>query len=1123
MPISPSLRRYPTNEIAHKRGQSFGSILPAKSKDEELLLFNDLQKSEREYFLLEQSVDFGQSLSKLNYFPNFKFDINIAGRLESRDLLNVDGDKNDYDWLLTPPETPLFRSLDDEKDHRIGPAPRGRAKTKPLSISRSSTMENTQRSRRSSASPNRLSSSPRSSCNAALTRTRSSNSSSRCSPPLALQPSITSRRSSTPPPAAKTLTPPRRSSSPASRRVITSNGPTLSGRRGASPVKDNHRSPLPKLHGWQSNDPGFSFDAPPNLRTSLPDRSVSHSRGGSPSSFSGLDMGSRGSRRSISPTQSRRASSSGSNERGRFSSYGKASATSSGDDDLDCVQSVPVPVGYDSSPAVKRSLSVMKTKTLASSKKLSKSFSPNSAPKRIFDSSVWLMDHRKAPQDMFRPLLSSVPTTTFGAGKVSNVHRHVLSRNSSITTSSNASSDHTATFGPCMYDDQEQHNLAGECEATASSGIHEDIFMFDKLDELNEGPSCQQRSLSPTRSGPEEPSSIQKHVKSSRWDLDMVSSQTANQCSSNVASSSESGHGKMVTCTRCRKLLNGNDGCDYCEECTVRVGVFSANPEMHTTEVSHQEYHKPCIPSEACLAVPGCVEDISETSLAHRSVISETPGDCSPRHPSQLTVHKTEEALLGHRLKDLTENKSLHVIGDSSLGNGNDLSSHGVNVGGYQLCQGNEFVSDIRTSDSHKSTLSPRREVNNIEGTGISVLSNTWPVLEGRPLVATSILCPEPYYTRDNDNMMRHTIRCDSSSVASSIDVGFSRQYDVHSEHLKSSKHADLDKSQIGSTTSHQSIASVSDVSISGSSVSLCPWHVLNDACYPIDDSENDASTTMISAGEYGSCKDALSSAIDCWSATQAIVNDETEAVRDVVIQNQSADRMAHDDDLCANMSQDAGGNCIKTREENVSAITNYVVDTPEHPHPCGETCCSSHQIRSEAFLVSDEANRLDDCFVSAISEEDVLVSAAEAKVAGLPNDEGSRKQIERSFTLEEATDTILLCSSIVHDLAYKAATIALEQEQGSELAVATRPTVMGICKSFQREDGLLKLPHRRTPKPNRNIIRKRLECETVTETAEMQVITKDPVTVHSAPEITRSSDTMKPPKMESKCNCTIM
>lgn len=245
-------------------------------------------------------------------------------------------------------------------------------------------MDNTQRSTRSSASPSRLSPSPRS-----VARTRPSTSSSHSSPPPALQPPMLSRRSSTPP-AAKALTPPRRSPSPASRRMSTgSSGPTSYGARGASPVKTNRRSPSPKPHGWQSNVQGFPFDAPSNLHTSLPDRPVSRSRGGSPSSSSVLDMGSRGRRKSMSPTPSRRASSSHSIERDRMSSYSKASATSSGEDDLDSMQSIPI--SYSSSPAVRKSLAVMKTRTIAASKNVSKSFSPSSAPKRSFDSAVWLM------------------------------------------------------------------------------------------------------------------------------------------------------------------------------------------------------------------------------------------------------------------------------------------------------------------------------------------------------------------------------------------------------------------------------------------------------------------------------------------------------------------------------------------------------------------------------------------------------------------------------------------------------------------------------------------------------------------------------------------------------------
>ena len=73
---------------------------------------------------------------------------------------------------------------------------------------------------------------------------------------------------------------------------------------------------------------------------------------------------------------------------------------------------------------------------------------------------------------------------------------------------------------------------------------------------------------------------------------------------------------------------------------------------------------------------------------------------------------------------------------------------------------------------------------------------------------------------------------------------------------------------------------------------------------------------------------------------------------------------------------------------------------------------------------------------------------------------EGSREQTQRCFTLEEATDTILFCSSIAHDIAYRAATIGLEHEQQSELASALRPTVTMVGRSIPRSDGSLKPPH---------------------------------------------------------------
>ncbi|CAN6340050.1 unnamed protein product [Urochloa humidicola] len=1178
MPPSPSPKRS-LKEFSHKREHSFGSILPAKSKDDELRLFTDMQKHERDNFLLEPAEDFDETISKLSYFRDLKLGVNIAARGENRDLLNADGERNDYDWLLTPPETPLFRSLDDEEGQRIGMAHRGRMQIKPISISRSSTMENSRRSNRSSASPSRLSPSPRSCSSTVFTRTRSSNSSSRCSPPLAFQPASPSRRSSSP--ASKTLTPPRRSPSPASRRMSTgSSDPISNGRRGSSPVKVSHGSSSPKLQGWQSSHPDFSFDAPPNLRTNLSDRPVSRSRGGSPSSFSGLDMNWRGRRQSISPTPSRGASSTHSNDRDRFSLYSKASATSSAED-VESMRSTPI--NYSSSPAVRKNLSVMKPRTIASPKKPSKSFSPSSAPKRSFDSAVWLMDHRKAPQDKFRPLLSSVPSTTFGAVKGNDVHSSMLSHNSSLTTSSNLSSEHGVTFHPCTGNDQEQSDVVSECETAPSPVIH-DISMFDKLDGLNEGSSCHQCSLSTTQSGPESPSSG-RYAESSIEGLNVERNRIA-QIACNVANSSESRHTKMATCTRCGKSFNAteDDEVNFCEECPLVDKVVFVDPKIQTLEEAHQQDHitrksKPCVECEAPHITPDCIEDIKKLSLDSQLVNDEPQSGCLQKCPqSQSTINTTDRMLSQQRGGNVAQNLRLHDNGDSPLGNSIDIPSRQCSV---SFCQQKEPTSVIEcdilrdqttnhhnevskgllesmyeSTESVSNTLtidsSPKKgsgehvnlKTENTEGAGISVLllqkssSDKWPVLEGRPLAATNVLFSETYYTRDSVSMPNRTTGWDSSSTVSSIDQESSRQ-SVHLERLKSSNRYDFEKSQISSTVSCQSIASMSDVSTSNRSVTVYPQcNAIVDTGFLTDNSESSASRTMICTEELDeSCNYTPSSAIECWSAAQAIVNDNIDSFGDVAIQNQSTAEMAHKDNLSANscssdiktrsntpQSLPPEESCMQKIEEGTSTMTQcYSIGTKEHPDD--EHGIHNYQMKYEAVPASNDANMLDDGRVSVISEQDVLISATEDNTTEIPGNEeslatveGSREQTQRCFTLEEATDTILFCSSIAHDIAYRAATIGQEREEQSELASAARPTVTMVGQSISRGDSSLKTTNRRMPRH-----RKKSEGGTVTETAKMEVVTEDPVPVQPVPEFSRTSDSIKPPKVESKCNCAIM
>ncbi|PQP91954.1 uncharacterized protein Pyn_29118 [Prunus yedoensis var. nudiflora] len=347
------------------------------------------------------------------------------------------------------------------------------------------------RSSRGSASPNRLSPSPRSGNSSFQSRGRPSPV-RHSSPTPSLRPATPSRRPSTPSqrpstPPSKSPTPAPRSSTPTPRRMSTGSSSTVAspGIRGTSPVKTSRgNSASPKIRAWQTNIPGFSSDAPPNLRTSLADRPATYVRGSSPASRNGRDHSSNYRRQSMSPTASRSVSSSHSHDRDPFSSHSKCSIASSGDDDVDSLQSLPV--GSLDRSTSRRVAAFSNNRAVAFSKRPAKIVSSSSAPKRSFDSALRQMDHRKSPQ-MFRPLLSSVPSSTFYVGKASSVHRPLISRNSSVTTSSNASSDLGTSVAPDTEgSDHNQDDMASESEKVPYSDVHEEVFGFDKMDAVNE-------------------------------------------------------------------------------------------------------------------------------------------------------------------------------------------------------------------------------------------------------------------------------------------------------------------------------------------------------------------------------------------------------------------------------------------------------------------------------------------------------------------------------------------------------------------------------------------------------------------------------------------------------------
>ncbi|XP_077236840.1 uncharacterized protein LOC143878433 [Tasmannia lanceolata] len=321
-----------------------------KEKEEELALFLEMRKREKDRNNLSLLHDFDLHLgSKQGSSSIFKIVSSTPCKNASDNFLNSEGEKNDYDWLLTPPRTPLFPFLEMESNRStLGQI--GTPKARPTSLkSRLANPQMEAASRGSLVSRQPTLYSDLNSSNTGMWRYLSSrgpgSSASRPATPTE-RPTLpaTSRpyRPTTPTsratfPSSKPVAPSARSSAPATRSSTPTPRPSVpsskSASRSATPTRrpstpnrvptscalPTSRNPVPsrgtsttiKSRSWKASEmPGFSLDTPPNLRTSLPERpaSTSRSRPGTPSSCSSsVDTVSNGRprRQSCSPSRGR--------------------------------------------------------------------------------------------------------------------------------------------------------------------------------------------------------------------------------------------------------------------------------------------------------------------------------------------------------------------------------------------------------------------------------------------------------------------------------------------------------------------------------------------------------------------------------------------------------------------------------------------------------------------------------------------------------------------------------------------------------------------------------------------------------------------------------------------------
>lgn len=134
----------------------------------------------------------------------------------------------------------------------------------------------------------------------------------------------------------------------------------------------------------------------------------------------------------------------------------------------------------------------------------------------------------------------------------------------------------------------------------------------------------------------------------------------------------------------------------------------------------------------------------------------------------------------------------------------------------------------------------------------------------------------------------------------------------------------------------------------------------------------------------------------------------------------------------------------------------------------------------------------------------------------------GGQKLRMRSLTSDEATDSIMFCSSIVYDLAYQAAIIAMEKEDLISLK-RSQPTVTILGQpDFISKNPLGRTSSRHTSKFQEARQRQwEREDPFPSNNTENDVKVQEPLAYIAVnPD---KVDSMKSPKQEFMCNCTVM
>lgn len=863
---------------------------------------------------------------------------------------------------------------------------------------------------------------------------------------------------------------------------------------------------------------------------------------------------------------------------------------SSGDDDIDSVQSIPV--GSLDRASSRKVGALSNNRALAFSKKSPKIVSSTSAPKRSFDYALRQMDNRKSPQNMFRPLLSSVPSTTFYAGKASSAHRSLISRNSSVTTSSNASSDQGTSAAPDNEgSDQIQDDTASECGKAAYPDVYEEVFAFDKMDVVNEdiGHEMHDISLHIRHGGFDKGPAVEygntDSENSSHHVIAMEVSATSESSQVKTDSPEADILQNIEICLKCGSryvAVDEGEGdiklCPYCcrkdknlsviiPDATTVVAVNSpdattivaSNSPVRSMKTSKEEkpYDEMTVPEFAQVTYLG----EPKVSEGEENVEQGQTPHCEQNHNicGELARSLVEEAEHSHAIQQKMAQPTVrHSITDDD-------------PGGQQLHHVNGY-SNLKVDFS--------------EGTGISVLlkrssSSKGPVVQGRTFTATTIPYDDLSHARESVSSMRSSTGHGSFSASSSIDFSLARQTDTRVQRQLSGRKSDMENYR-------------NDISMkllrTGSSLSGISNHAHQASGLASSTPTEENFEVSVANVEYdvavGTPKASEEHELELeyaeadvtstsFTRTAVVENDNfqynngsrtvdpstSELLSHVVsvkLEDNSVSSFPNYED-CTSYENDENfleharsvmdmEASIRTPEssleEELTMLNNSVDGVDAAQAPTHSSLVSMSEVETEKCCQSTPGSQIDDVSLiskstkgesqESFSDRDLIAAVSEPNTSDeahgileestvMVDCRGGNKS--RSLTLEEATDTILFCSSIVHGLAYQAASIAMEKESSIPLEGA-QPTVTILGKlNSDRKIARGRTVGKRASKAQK--ARQRLvETDAKPPSYKTENDENDENDDESLPRnvgLPNKMDSMKPPKLESKCNCTIM